>query len=112
MSAREHRLARFAQGLEICLFDRNRPRAIWISAFTNERHPPLRVTPALGNTVVVDPPPFHRVALGVLATLLLAGSVSDDVGRRPVLLVALGGLMGSTVLFMLAQSAAWLPANE
>src|SRR5262249_41935445 len=40
--------------------------------------------------------------------LLLAGGMSDDVGRRPVLLAALGALMASTVLFMLASSAAWL----
>jgi MFS family permease len=51
---------------------------------------------------------YATYAFGVLATLLLAGGVSDDVGRRPVLLVALGGLMGSTVLFLLADSAAWL----
>src|SRR5882762_3389537 len=47
---------------------------------------------------------YATYAFGVLATLLLAGGVSDDVGRRPVLLVALGGLMASTVLFMLADS--------
>lgn len=47
-------------------------------------------------------------AFGVLAALLLAGGVSDDLGRRPVLLVALGGLMGASVLFLLADSAAWL----
>jgi predicted MFS family arabinose efflux permease len=51
---------------------------------------------------------YATYAFGVLATLLLAGRVSDDVGRRPVLLVALGALMASTVLFMLADSAAWL----
>jgi MFS family permease len=51
---------------------------------------------------------YATYAFGVLATLILAGGVSDDVGRRPVLLVALGGLMGSTVLFLLADSAAWL----
>jgi predicted MFS family arabinose efflux permease len=39
---------------------------------------------------------------------LIAGSVGDDVGRRPVLIAALGALMGSTVLFLLADSAAWL----
>jgi MFS family permease len=39
---------------------------------------------------------------------LLAGGVSDDVGRRPVLLVALGALMASSVLFMVAGSATWL----
>jgi MFS family permease len=51
---------------------------------------------------------YATYAFGVLATLLLAGGISDDVGRRPVLLVALGFLMASTVLFMLADSAAWL----
>jgi MFS family permease len=51
---------------------------------------------------------YATYAFGVLATLLLAGGVSDDVGRRPVLLVSLGVLIASTVLFMLADSAAWL----
>ena len=51
---------------------------------------------------------YATYAFGVLATLLLAGSVPDDVGRRPVLLASLGGLFGSTVLFSLADSAAWL----
>ncbi len=51
---------------------------------------------------------YATYAFGVLATLLLAGGASDDVGRRPVLLVALGVLMASTVVFMLASSAAWL----
>jgi MFS family permease len=44
----------------------------------------------------------------VLTTLLLAGPVSDYVGRRPVLRVALGSLMAATVMFMLANSLAWL----
>jgi predicted MFS family arabinose efflux permease len=47
-------------------------------------------------------------AVGVLASLLLAGRVSDVVGRRPVLIVALATLMGATALFMLAGSLAWL----
>ena len=51
---------------------------------------------------------YATYAFGVLASLLLVGGVSDDVGRRPVLLVALGGLMAATVLFMVADSAAWL----
>ena len=51
---------------------------------------------------------YATYAFGVLASLLLFGSVSDDAGRRPVLLVALGTLMAATVLFMLAESAAWL----
>src|SRR5258708_4341185 len=48
---------------------------------------------------------YATYAFGVLASLLLAGGVSDDVGRRPVLLVALGALMASSVLFMFAGSA-------
>jgi MFS family permease len=51
---------------------------------------------------------YATYAFGVLAALLLAGRASDEVGRRPVLLAALGTLMVSTVLFMLADSAAWL----
>src|SRR5437899_12300729 len=51
---------------------------------------------------------YATYAFGVLASLLLAGGVSDDVGRRPVLLVALGALMASSVLFMVAGSAVWL----
>src|SRR3954465_11994791 len=51
---------------------------------------------------------YATYAIGVLAALLLAGRVSDDVGRRPVLLVSLAALMGATVLFMFADSVAWL----
>jgi MFS family permease len=51
---------------------------------------------------------YATYAFGVLTTLLVAGGVSDNVGRRPVLLVALSALLGSTVLFLLADSAAWL----
>ncbi len=51
---------------------------------------------------------YATYAFGVLATLLLAGRVSDDVGRRPVLLVALAVLMASTVSFALADSVVWL----
>jgi MFS family permease len=51
---------------------------------------------------------YATYAFGVLASLILAGRVSDEVGRRPVLIVALGSLMGATVLFMLADSVAWL----
>ena len=40
--------------------------------------------------------------------LLLAGGVSDQVGRRPVLLVALAGLVGQGLLYLFADSAAWL----
>src|SRR6201998_2105893 len=39
---------------------------------------------------------YATYAFGVLTTLLLGGRVSDEVGRRPVLLVALAVLMGSS----------------
>jgi MFS family permease len=47
-------------------------------------------------------------AIGVLASLLLVGRLSDEIGRRPVLIASLVGLLGSTVLFMSASSVAWL----
>src|SRR3954454_13585962 len=51
---------------------------------------------------------YATYAIGVLAALLLAGRVSDDVGRRPVLLVSLAALIGASVLFALADSVVWL----
>jgi predicted MFS family arabinose efflux permease len=51
---------------------------------------------------------YATYAFGVLTTLILAGRVSDEVGRRPVLLTALTALMGASVLFMVADSVAWL----
>jgi MFS family permease len=51
---------------------------------------------------------YATYAFGVLTSLVLAGRVSDEVGRRPVLLVALGALMAATVLFMVADSVVWL----
>jgi predicted MFS family arabinose efflux permease len=51
---------------------------------------------------------YATYAFGVLASLILAGRVSDEIGRRPVLLAALATLMAATVLFMLADSVVWL----
>src|SRR6201999_2879482 len=51
---------------------------------------------------------YATYAFGVLATLVLAGRISDEVGRRPVLLTALVTLMGATVVFMVADSVVWL----
>jgi predicted MFS family arabinose efflux permease len=51
---------------------------------------------------------YATYAFGVLASLLLAGRVSDEVGRRPVLVVSLSTLMAATVLFALADSVVWL----
>jgi signal transduction histidine kinase len=46
-------------------------------------------------------------AFGVVASLLLAGSVSDRVGRRPVLVLAFGAIV-TTGLLIAADSVAWL----
>src|SRR4051795_6650901 len=51
---------------------------------------------------------YATYAFGVLTTLVLAGRLSDEGGRRPVLLVALTALMGTTVVFMVADSVVWL----
>ncbi len=51
---------------------------------------------------------FASYAAGVLVALLLAGRSSDQVGRRPVMLTALGFSAVSTVVFILAPSLGWL----
>src|ERR1700755_303504 len=51
---------------------------------------------------------YATYAFGVLASLILAGRISDEIGRRPVLLASLAPLMVTSVLFMLADSVAWL----
>ena len=51
---------------------------------------------------------FAVYALFLLATLLVAGSVSDRVGRRPALLVALAIEIVGMLVFSDAQSVAWL----
>ena len=47
-------------------------------------------------------------AIGVLASLLLIGRLSDEIGRRPVLIGALVALLLATGLYMVAQSVVWL----
>src|SRR3954449_7482514 len=61
-----------------------------------------------GFSSIVLTPVYATYAFGVLVSLVLAGRVSDQWGRRPVLLVSLGTLLVTTVLFMLADSVAWL----
>jgi MFS family permease len=51
---------------------------------------------------------FAVYCLGVLTSLLVAGRVSDEIGRLPVLIAALVGLIAATLLFLAAQSVAWL----
>ncbi|HMK92963.1 MAG TPA: MFS transporter [Thermoleophilia bacterium] len=51
---------------------------------------------------------FAVYAAGVLASLLGLGRLSDEAGRRPVLLLAAGLAAASTVVFLLAQGLGWL----
>ncbi len=51
---------------------------------------------------------FAVYALALLGALLIAGSVSDRVGRRPTLLVALVIEIAAMLLFAQAASLAWL----
>ncbi|MBM7505104.1 MFS transporter [Agromyces aurantiacus] len=51
---------------------------------------------------------YATYAIGVLLALLIAGTASDEVGRRPVLLVAVAGLIAATILSALAPGVVWL----
>ncbi|MDO9408235.1 MFS transporter [Patulibacter sp.] len=51
---------------------------------------------------------FAVYSAGVLAALLVAGRISDDVGRRPVLVGSLVVLLLSTAMFVAANSVLWL----
>ncbi len=51
---------------------------------------------------------YATYAIGVLISLLLVGSLSDQAGRRPVLAWSLLGLLVSALLFATAGSVTWL----
>src|SRR5579859_1588709 len=51
---------------------------------------------------------FAVYALALLIALLLTGSLSDSVGRRPVILVGLVIQAASMVTFLLASDVTWL----
>lgn len=51
---------------------------------------------------------YATYAIGVLISLLLVGSLSDQAGRRPVLAWSLLGLLVSALIFSTASSVAWL----
>jgi len=53
---------------------------------------------------------FAVYALAALAALLVAGRLSDSIGRKPVLLTAQIMLLAGLGLFVAAQSAGWLMA--
>src|ERR1700742_116710 len=51
---------------------------------------------------------YATYAIGVLVSLLLVGSLSDQAGRRPVLAWSLLGLLVSALVFATASSVVWL----
>lgn len=51
---------------------------------------------------------FAVYAVAVLATLLLAGRTSDQVGRKAAMAAALGFSAASTIVFILANGVGWL----
>src|SRR3954447_20793029 len=58
----------------------------------------LGLTPLLVTVV------FAAYAVGTLAALLLFGGLSDRVGRRPVLALAVGVAVASTLVFLFWQT--------
>lgn len=53
---------------------------------------------------------FGVYAITLLVTMLLAGSLSDSLGRRPVIMTALVVQSATMALFLLANSVGWLYA--
>ncbi|NEM90982.1 MFS transporter [Galbitalea soli] len=53
---------------------------------------------------------FSAYAIGLLAALLVVGSLSDHIGRRPVVVVALGVETVAMVLFLVAPDIGWVIA--
>src|SRR6266702_1321729 len=51
---------------------------------------------------------FGVYALALLAALLTTGRLSDHLGRRPVVLLALVVLLAGVLAFIAASSAGWL----
>ena len=83
--------------------------AIGLALFASSTPSPLYGTyrALWGFSPVVLTLVYATYAIGVLGALLVAGRVSDEAGRRPVLIVSLAALMVASVLFMLATSLAW-----
>lgn len=55
---------------------------------------------------------FAVYALALLTTLLVTGSLSDVIGRRPVIFGALGLELVSVAFFLVASSVVWLYAGR
>lgn len=55
---------------------------------------------------------FAVFSIGFLAAVLTVGSLSDHVGRRPVLLAALAIQLTSNVMFLIAPNVGWVIAGR
>ncbi|HEY2029527.1 MAG TPA: MFS transporter [Myxococcales bacterium] len=53
---------------------------------------------------------YSAYVAGTLLTMFFLGRLSDQIGRRPVMLASLGLAAASAVLFLLARSTPWLYA--
>jgi MFS family permease len=91
--------------------------AFWLLAFTlglllfaSSAPSPLYVIyqESWGFSAITLTSVFAVYAIALLATLLTAGSISDHVGRRPALFLALGIEMIGMLLFAEAGGVAWL----
>jgi MFS family permease len=51
---------------------------------------------------------FAAYVVGTASAMFLLGRLSDQIGRRPVVMVALGLAAASTLMFLAASSTAWL----
>jgi MFS family permease len=94
-----------------------RPAAFWLLAitlgvllFASSAPSPLYIVyqAEWGFSAITLTSIFAVYALALLAALVIAGSVSDHVGRRPTLLVALAIEMAGMLLFAEARSVAAL----
>lgn len=61
-----------------------------------------------GFTPITTTVVFGIYALAVLSALLVAGRLSDHVGRRPVLLAGIAVQMASMIVFTFAEGVSWL----
>jgi MFS family permease len=51
---------------------------------------------------------YAAYVIGIVTTMFFLGRLSDQIGRRPVVLVSLDMAAVSAIIFLLANAAAWL----
>ncbi|HUA73248.1 MAG TPA: MFS transporter [Solirubrobacteraceae bacterium] len=112
MSRQNERVRRYATMGKL-----GRTPAFWLLAvtlaaflFASSAPSPLYVVyqQKWGFSAIVLTAVFATYALGLLAALVVAGSVSDHLGRRPTLLFSLAVEIVAMLLFAEARSVAWL----